>query len=268
MDLVDPKKIRLLPGQGIEAAFSEGTAGESEVGIFVRSEFGSLPRNGDTGVLQRAGVVHFNNVLLVLTMVRVGGERDEIFDIWWNYHSPEGDEHFRCMAEQDRLVLHFYNEEGREFSMDSGNGFQKFFASLPPLLKRSRPWTDIEFDRAVRGFCAKSYPKENLWEMIRYGISVEEESEETPGPDEYPGDIPEDLKPFYTYLPGQGHSINIIPSILEDQAMEGDPGEHLLPAPVKTVLRCGIRWVRGYPVAPIPFIPGHGLAVPPEDSEL
>jgi hypothetical protein len=268
MVLIDPKKIRLLPGQGIEAAYSEGSTQEGEVGLFVRSEFGPFRKNGDVGILQRAGVVHFNDVLLVLTMVRVGGNQDELFDIWWNYHARDGMEHFQRMSEQDRLMLHFCNEEGRAFSMDSGNEFRKFFASLPPLLKKAQPWTDIEFDRAVRGFCAKSYPKENLWDMIQYGVAEEEESDQVPEVDEYPGNIPEDLKPFYIYLPGQGHSINIIPSILEEQAMEGNPGEHLLPAPVKTVLRCGIRWVRGYPVAPIPFIPGHGLAVPPEDTEL
>jgi hypothetical protein len=201
-------------------------------------------------------------------MVRVGGDQEELFDIWWNYYARDGVEHFRRMSEQERLVLHFCNEEGREFSLESSNEFRKFFGSLPAILEKMKPWTDIEFDRAVRSFCAKSYPKENLWEMIAYGAQDSAGPAEVPDADDYPGEIPNDLKPFYTYLPGQGHSINIIPSILEDKAMEGDPAEHLLPAPVKTVLRCGIRWVRGFPVAPIPFIPGHGLAVPPEDTEL
>ena len=88
-----------------------------------------------------------------------------------------------------------------------------------------------------------------------------------PDIEDYPDPIPDELRPFYTYLPEQGHCIRIIPSMLEEEATKGNPDKYLYPAPVKTVLRCGIRWVQGYPVAPIPFIPGHGLAVPPDDAE-
>ncbi len=46
--------------------------------------------------------------------------------------------------------------------------------------------------------------------------------------------------------------------MLEHDAVAGDPEEYLHAAPVKSVLRCGIRWVKGFPVAPIPYIPGLG----------
>jgi hypothetical protein len=268
MELVDPDRIRLLPGQGIEAVFAAGPDGKQEVGFFLRAASRIARRNGDLGIRQRAGVIHHNDVLLVLTMIGLEHDPDSLFDIWWNYHSPGGAKHFRRMAEQERVVLHFYGEQGRDFSIDTGNGFRKFFASLPQILEKTNPWSDIEFDRAVRGFCAKSYPKENLWEMIGLNPEVRDSSQAAASDQNYQVILPEDLRPFYSYIPDQGHCIKVIPSMLEDKAVQGNPTDYLLPAPVKTVLRCGIRWVKGFPVAPIPFIPGHGLAVPPEDTEL
>jgi hypothetical protein len=109
MELLDPKKLRLLPGQGIEGMFTGGPGQEGEVGLFVRSAYGALRGNGDLGIQQRAGLVHFNDVLLVLTMIRTGTVYEEFFDVWWNYHSRTGPEHFRRMSQQERLMIHFYN---------------------------------------------------------------------------------------------------------------------------------------------------------------
>jgi len=86
--------------------------------------------------------------------------------------------------------------------------------------------------------------------------------------DDYPGFIPPDLKDFYVYMHDKGHCIKIIPSNLEAKLEISNPEQFLEAAPVKTVLRCGFRWFRGYPVAPIPLIPGYGLAAPPDDCEF
>ncbi len=97
-------------------------------------------------------------------MIRVDSDNaDELFDIWWNYHSQEGIEDFRRISEQDTITVHFYDDQGKDFSVATQNSFQKFFQYLEPIIKKSKHWTEIEFDRAVRGFCAESYPKENLW---------------------------------------------------------------------------------------------------------
>jgi len=268
MDLVNPELLRLVPGESIEAMFSKNPNDQREVGFFVRSVSGGNRHNGDLVIRQRGGLIKYEGVFLVLTMIGVEGETTEFFDIWWNFHAPGVVEHFKKMSEQKQLSVHFYTESGKEFSVVTDNSFQKFFSYLPGLIGQSEPWTEVDFDRALRGFCAQSYPKENLWELIVHKsemVQVEEQPAE--GIDSYPGVIPEELKPFYDYLPTQGHSIKIIPSMFEEKAMNGDPEEFLIPAPVKTVLRCGIRWAKGYPVAPIPFIPGHGLAVPPDDTE-
>jgi hypothetical protein len=268
MDLVNPDKVRLVPGQSIEAMFAPGPGDRGEVGFFIRSASGLIRRNGDLNIEQRAGLIKFDDVLLVLTMLRVEGDDEEIFDIWWNYHAQGGMEHFRRMSEQENVTIYFYNEEAQGFSVNRENGFRRFFSSVPDIINTSRHWTDIEFDRAVRGFCAQSYPKENLWDMIGlHPEAPETEPGRIPDIEDYPEPIPEGLRPYYTYLPDQGHCIKVIPSMFEEEATKGDPDKYLYPAPVKTVLRCGIRWVQGYPVAPIPFIPGHGLAVPPDDAE-
>lgn len=267
MDVVDPRKIRLIPGQGIEAMFAGETERQPEVGLFLRTLSDLILPNGDLGIEERAGVVKFGDLFLVLTMIRLQRPEEELFDVWWNYHASHGREHFRRMSEQERLAIHFCGEGGREFSIDRENSFRGFFSSLPGLMKKTRRWTDIEFDRAVRGFCAESYPKDNLWDLIRIKSEIASDAQPVTVED-YPGRVPDDLRPFYRYVPGQGHLIRVIPSLHEAEAMAGDADQYLLPAPVKTVLRCGVRWVKGYPVAPIPYIPGHGLAVPPDDTEL
>jgi hypothetical protein len=268
MELINPELLRLVPGESIQAMFSKNPDDQGEIGFFVRSVSGINGHNRDPIVRQRGGLIKYEDVFLVLTMIEVEGESTEFFDIWWNYHAAGAEEHFRKMAQQKSLTVYFYTEAGKQFSIETSNEFRKFFSYLPGVIDQSEPWTEVEFDRALRGFCAQSYPKENLWEMIVHRsemVQVEEAPAE--GVDSYPGVIPEELKPFYDYLPTQGHSIKIIPSTFEEKAMDGDPEEFLFPAPVKTVLRCGIRWAKGYPVAPIPFIPGHGLAVPPDDTE-
>jgi hypothetical protein len=269
MDLVNPDTLRLVPGQCVQAVYASTVGEPGEVGFFVRSSAGLERQNGDLEIRQRGGVIKFNDVILVVTMIRVEGNEVELFDVWWDYHAQSGSEQFKIMAHQERLTVHFYAAGGRRFSINTENGFRRFFSSLPGLIEKSEPWNAVQFDRAVRGFCAQSYPRENLWEMLELKPEVTEADEaKEKGIDDYAGSIPNELRPFYQYIPGQGHSIRVIPSMFEAKALESNPEDFMYPAPVKTVLRCGIRWVKGFPVAPIPFIPGHGLAVPPDDTEL
>lgn len=269
VQMVDPENIRLVPGESVQGIFVSRPEGSREVGLFIRGLSGLDFNDRDLGIEQRAGLIRFDDVLLVVTMIKLTRSNEEIFDVWWNYHSPDGSAQFKRMSEQEVLTVHFYNEKGKKFSVDTENGFRKFFRDLQTLIGRTQPWTEVEFDRAVRGFCAQSYPKENLWEMIELGSHLKDSIQaQPPGLETYSGTIPEELHRFYEYSPEKGHSIRVIPSILEGEATGGNPEEYLHAALVKTVLRCGIRWTRGYPVAPIPFIPGHGLAVPPDDSEF
>jgi hypothetical protein len=269
MQVVDPEKVRLLPGQSIQACFDVNPEQSGIVGFFVRSVFGTEKPNGDLVIKQRAGVIKFNDVVLVVTMLKTEGSLDEYFDIWWDYHAPGGIEQFRRMALQERVFVHFYADRGRDFSTAIDNGFKKFFANVVSLMEKTDPWTEIEFDRAVRGMCADAYPKDNLWDMLEYGDNTGKgDGEDSDKATEYLGFIPPELRPFYEYLPDKGHCIKVIPSSLESEAVEGNAEQLLHPAPVKTVLRCGTRWAKGFPVAPIPYIPGIGLAVPPDDTEL
>jgi len=267
--LVNPDSVRLIPGESLHAMLSSALAEPAEVGFFIRP-LASLDKSGlDFQVLRRAGLVKFDDVLLVVTMVKLGEHGEEFFDIWWNYHTVDGPAEFQRMAEQERLPIYLYSDGGKRLVVETENSFRKFFGYLTMILGKTKPWTQVEFDRALRGFCSESYPKENLWDTIELKTDLEESPETEHGSIEsYPGIIPDELRSYYSYIPGQGHCIKIIPSMLEIQAQQGNPDEYLHAAPVKTVLRCGIRWVHGHPVAPIPFIPGHGLAVPPDDIEF
>jgi hypothetical protein len=266
MEMVNPDTLRLVPGQSMEALFTPGPELPEQIGFFLRSGSGLMSSSPKVEIRQKAGLIRFDDVLLVLTMIRVNGLITEMFDIWWNYFAQHGDEHFKRIARQEMLTVHFYTAEGKDRSIRTDNRLRSFFKNLPALFAKTGRWSDIEFDRAVRGFCAQFYPKENLWDMLDNkalpGVEAEPEREG------YPGYLPEELTKFYVYVSDKGHCVKIIPSILEQEAIVGDPREYLYPAPVKTVLRGGFRWVKGFPVAPIPLIPGYGLATPPDDVEL
>jgi hypothetical protein len=268
MVLTNPESVRLVPGESVHALFSSDPQELARVGFFIRPSAPMDLSSLGFQVSQRAGLIRFDDVLLVVTMIKLSGHGEELFDIWWNYHTTDGPAEFKRMAEQERLPIHFYTNRGEPSLLETENSFRKFFKYLRAIFGRTKPWSHVAFDRAIRGFCAQSYPKENLWDTIELKANLDEPLQARAGSIEtYPGTIPDELQSYYAYIPDQGHCIKIIPSILEDEAELGNPDEYLHAAPVRTVLRCGIRWMRGHPVAPIPFIPGHGLAVPPDDIE-
>lgn len=268
MDLINYRQINPHPGQCVEALYRPTPDAPEEVGLFLRPAKGYFHNESDLGIELRAGLVKYNDILLVVTMVRVQGATEEYFDIWWNYRSPGMRSHVDQLSEQSTIKLNFMGEGESTFVREVENEFKKFLQKLPNLFENGPVWNDIEFDRAVRGFCADAYPKDNLWEMIELKPRTSGMDQPEMGAREYEGPMPEELKPFYIYDDVHGHCIRIIPSLFEEDVLEKDPVLLLYPAPIKTVLRCGIRWSNGYPIAPIPFIPGHGLAVPPDDAEF
>ena len=102
MDLIIPEKLRLVPGQSVQALFSPDPNLPKEMGFFVRSASGLIRPNGASDIRQRAGLIRFNDVLLVLTMLKVDGELEELFDMWWNYCAPEGSEYFEKISRQEK----------------------------------------------------------------------------------------------------------------------------------------------------------------------
>ncbi|MGC8660088.1 MAG: hypothetical protein ACP5U1_13545 [Desulfomonilaceae bacterium] len=269
MEIYDSKDIRLSPGQAIKA-LSKTLDGRSQaIGFFIRPVNDDMDIPPLVEVEQRAGLVRFKNVLLVLTIIKINNDEREIFDIWWNYHAPDGPSMFHKMSEQETIIFRLCDDQGILSSIETTNEFRRFFEHLTRILEQTKSWTEIEFERSVTGFCAQNYPKLSLWEMVRSNnLKTESAKKEQFTSDDYPGNIPADLKDFYAYTTTKGHCIRIIPSNRENEVNIANVEEILEPAPVKTVLRCGFRWLKGYPVAPVPFIPGHGLAIPPDDFEF
>ncbi len=269
MEIFDSDDIRLFPGQGVKALCRSSNGNSQEVGFFLRPIEDSTGRTDTVDVQQRAGLVKFNDVLLVLTILKINNSDGDIFDVWWNFHAPNGPSWFSRMSKQEDIIVHLCDEHGARSTIKITNEFRKFFGYLLRVLDHASPWTEIEFDRAVIGFCAENYPKSSLWDMVQSDSSrTESDKRQSHSVNDYPGFIPLDLRDFYRYEPEMGHCVSIIPSNREDEAASLNIEDFLEPAPVKTVLRCGVRWIKGYPVAPIPFIPGHGLAIPPEDVEF
>jgi hypothetical protein len=84
----------------------------------------------------------------------------------------------------------------------------------------------------------------------------------------YHTELPPELECHYIYTPDGGHSINCL---LEEHAGEAflthAVSEHLIPVPVKAVLR-GYRIARGYVVVDLPYDPDLGLLTEAGDDEF
>lgn len=80
--------------------------------------------------------------------------------------------------------------------------------------------------------------------------------------------LPPELEAHYLYTPDGGHSIECL---LAEQSAEAfathSVKEHLVPCPVKAVLRAGYHVVRGQVVVDLPYDPDLGLLTEEEDEE-
>jgi hypothetical protein len=81
---------------------------------------------------------------------------------------------------------------------------------------------------------------------------------------QYPLPLPDELKPWYCYASGYGHSLAVL--LKSRLATHQFPQQTLELAPVKTVLR-GYEMQDGYIMANLSYTPQTGLRVPPEDIE-
>ena len=104
----------------------------------------------------------------------------------------------------------------------------------------------------------EKYPKNNYWikkaQLIRYVI---------PGK-VYHSELQEELKPYYCYVHGAGHSLICV---LSEYFNKKNRDGGLVPTPVKTVLRHGYEIKEGYLVCSIPYDKKIGLIVDKEDEE-
>ncbi|GAA3086433.1 hypothetical protein GCM10020000_86380 [Streptomyces olivoverticillatus] len=85
----------------------------------------------------------------------------------------------------------------------------------------------------------------------------------------YHSPLPSDLEPWYCYTVDGGHSIAVAVDTgdLGEAPTRQQLEDHLCPAPVKSVIRAGVRWHDGFPVCTLPYDPQLGLTTPPEDDE-
>ena len=82
---------------------------------------------------------------------------------------------------------------------------------------------------------------------------------------EYPAQLPDELKAWYCYASGYGHSIAVV--LKSRLASYQSPLRTLELAPVKTVLR-GYDVVDGHIMIDMSYTSQIGLQVPPGDIEL
>lgn len=84
----------------------------------------------------------------------------------------------------------------------------------------------------------------------------------------YKGNLPEELKPYHTYLLDAGHSIMCILEGHLDKAQKSGMDDYEIPVPVKYVLEKGYKIVDGYVLVDAEYDNSLGLMVDEEYTEI
>ena len=69
---------------------------------------------------------------------------------------------------------------------------------------------------------------------------------------QYPGVLPDELKPYHVYLTDSGHNILCVPKEYADK-VQGEPWDYEAPVPVKYVIEKGYEIKVGYIVVDVPY---------------
>lgn len=83
----------------------------------------------------------------------------------------------------------------------------------------------------------------------------------------YPGQLPEELRPYHYYLLDAGHSIMCVLETHLKEAQKSNMDDYELPVPVKYVLEKGYWFVNGYVVVSADYDNEIGLLVDDKYTE-
>ncbi len=84
----------------------------------------------------------------------------------------------------------------------------------------------------------------------------------------YPGQLPDELKPYHYYLLDCGHSIMCILETHLEEAQKAGMDDYEVPVPVKYVLEKGYRFAGGYVVVEAEYDSEIGLMVDDKYTEF
>jgi hypothetical protein len=153
------------PGACAYAVAQIGNAPEETV-FLIRDQAGIIAEFGRAPTVHvRAGLIVESGVLLLPVLIKVSGE---LYETWMNYHAEVCPPALACLALQEQIGLHFFDDRGvRARVIAVPNQLQAFWQDTLRTLAQSPPWSMEAFD-AARGRVYATYPTVlKLWHALR-----------------------------------------------------------------------------------------------------
>ncbi len=152
------------PGACVYAVAQIGSAPEQAV-FLIREQSGIIAELGRAPAVHvRAGLIVDGGILLLPVLIQVSGE---LYETWMNYHAEVCPPALACLALQEQIGLHFFDDRGaRARVIGVPNHLQTFWRDALRTLAQSQPWPLAAFDAArVRVYAM--YPSvPDLWRAL------------------------------------------------------------------------------------------------------
>jgi hypothetical protein len=133
--------------------------------FLIREQSGIIAELGRTPAVHvRAGLIVDGGVLVLPVLIEVSGE---LYETWMNYHAEVCPPALACLALQEHIRLHFFDDLGaRARVIGLPNHLQAFWRDALRTLAQSQPWPLAAFD-AARGRLYAMYPSvPALWHAL------------------------------------------------------------------------------------------------------
>lgn len=153
------------PGACVYAVARVGDAPEETV-FLIREQSGIIAELGRApSVRIRAGLIVENDVRLLPVLIQVSGE---LYESWMNYHAEACPPALGCLALQEQIRLHFFDDRGTCARVIAApNSLQAFWRDTLRSLAQTPPWSMAAFD-AARDRVYAMYPSvPDLWRALR-----------------------------------------------------------------------------------------------------
>jgi hypothetical protein len=166
--LVHPEDvIRRAPVGSCIYSLTRLDTSPEEVDFLIREETARIEAWENPPIELRSANMDQGGVILVPILARVG---EDLYECWVNHYAEEV--RFRrvlgTLAIQERLVLHFYGDQGELVrSLRVSNPHRDFFAEAARRCEATAPWTMQEFDTAREAIYRWHPSVSDLWRALR-----------------------------------------------------------------------------------------------------
>ena len=161
--------LALPPGQAVCAGWD--IPGDGRVtGLMIRDVRNRMERMDMHPKLKfRCLLFRRDKVLPVVLLIRINGETDMIYEIWFDYFCPGGKELFEAIIKQENVFLYFYTAAKlkRRIPVINQNNLKRSMTRFRDRCRNVQSWSSEEYQHA-RHLISSVFPTPlDLWSARR-----------------------------------------------------------------------------------------------------